>query len=171
MKNTTADNLKWYVLRTKPKAEKQVSKRLTASCIENFLPLQKQLRNWHDRKKWIETPLFNSYIFVKTEDKLRSHVFKVGGLLKYLYIGGQICILTEQEIERVRRLCSYSEPVNIEQENFERGDEVEILEGHFIGLHGELLQNEDKHKLKISIAGLGCFATVFISKNIVRKVL
>ncbi|MBX2932016.1 MAG: UpxY family transcription antiterminator [Chitinophagaceae bacterium] len=171
MQNVTTDNRKWYVLTTKPKAEKQVSKRLTENRVENFLPLQRQLRTWHDRKKWIETPLFNSYIFVKTEDKLRSKVFEVGGLIKYVSIGGQICILTEQEVERVRRLCSYSEPVTVGHENFERGEEVEILEGHFVGFCGQLLENGDKHKLKISIAGLGCFATVFIDKNIVRKIL
>lgn len=171
MQNVTTDNRKWYVLTTKPKAEKQVSKRLTENCVENFLPLQRKLQIWHDRKKWVETPLFNSYIFVKIEDKFRSKVFEIGGLLKYVSIGGQVCVLAEPEIERIRRLCSYSEPVTVEQENFERGEKVEILEGHFVGLHGELLQNGDKYKLKIFVEGLGYFATVLIEKNIVRKVL
>jgi transcription antitermination factor NusG len=171
MQNERPDNRNWFVLTTKPKAEKQVSKRLTENRVENFLPLQRQLRIWHDRKKWIETPLFNSYIFVRIEEKLRSKVFDIGGLVKYVSIGGQLAVLTEQEIERVRRLCSFAGNISIGQGNLNIGDEVEIIEGHFAGLHGQLLQIEGKNKLKLSIAGLGCFATVEIEKNIVQKVL
>lgn len=159
----------WYVLTTRPRQEKQISKRLSANAIEHFLPLQRQLRCWHDRKKWVEIPLFNSYIFVKTEEKYRSKVFQVEGLVKYVSIAGKICVLTEDEIERVRRLCSYIEPVNIEQGDFYSGEEVEIMEGHFIGMKGRLLSNADRPQLKLAIESLGCFATVFIDKKFVRK--
>ncbi|MCC6721057.1 MAG: UpxY family transcription antiterminator [Bacteroidia bacterium] len=162
---------KWYVLQTRPRVEKQVGGRLTEKHFENFVPLQRQLRQWHDRKKWVEMPLFSSYIFVRTEDKFRSKVFEVGGLLKYVSIGGQICVLTEQEIERVKRLCSYSGQVNIEQGLLKAGDEIEIIDGHFAGLHGQLTTTPTNHKIKISIASLNCFATVELDKNNVKKII
>lgn len=162
---------KWYVLLTRPRAEKQVGGRLTENHFENFVPLQRQLRQWHDRKKWVETPLFSSYVFVRTEDKFRSKVFEVGGLLQYVSIGGQPCILTEQEIERVKRLCSYSGQVNIEQGHLKSGDEVEIIDGHFAGLQGQLITTSTNNKIKISIASLNCFATVELDKNNVQKIV
>lgn len=170
MQNERQNNRKWYVLTTKPRAEKQVSRRLTESGIEHFLPLQRRLRFWKDRKKWVEIPLFNSYIFVKIEERLRSKIFAVGGLVKYVSFGGQIAVLAEQEIDRIKCLCRFSGIVSIEQGNLTIGAEVEVMEGHFAGFRGQLLQIEGKNKLKLSIAGLGCFATVEIEKKFVRKI-
>ena len=59
----------WYALYTKPRSEKKVLDRLLEQEIEAYLPLQKKLRQWKDRKKWVEVPLINSYIFVKIEHK------------------------------------------------------------------------------------------------------
>ena len=118
------DDRKWFVIRTKSRAERQVGKRLTEIKIENFVPLQRQLRQWHDRKKWVETPLFNSYIFVRTEDKYRNKVFQVGGILKYLSIGGQVSVLTDQEFERVKRLCEFDGEILISDNSYEIGEEV-----------------------------------------------
>ena len=167
----TKDSSKWYVLITKPRAEKQVSKRFTEMGICHFLPMQKQLRQWHDRRNWVEIPLFNHYIFVKTQNHLRSKVFEAGGLIKYLFIGGEIGTLTEEEVHRIRLLCSSSKPVTVQEGvNLGAGDEVEILEGHFAGMRGILLQDGDNQKLKLSIGGLGCFATVAIDKTTVKKI-
>lgn len=166
-----ADNRKWYVLVTRPRAEKQVSRRLTETGFENYLPLRKQLRTWHDRKKWVEEPLFTSYIFVKTEDRLRSQVFAAGGLVKYVSIGGQVAVLSEEEIERVRRLCTYEGEVIIKPGHFSAGDEVEISEGHFAGLRGRILQVGGRDRLKISISELGCFASVEMRIEGIQKLV
>lgn len=163
------DNKKWFVMITKSRAEKQVSKRLTEIGVENFLPLHKQLHIWHDRKKWVDVPLFFSYIFIKTEDRFRSKVFEAGGLVKYVSIGGKIAILSEDEISRIRCLCNYLGEVAIEQGNVKEGDEVEILTGHFAGFRGQLLHIDGKDRLKISIKGLGCYATVELDKEMVRR--
>ena len=170
MQNETTENKKWFVLTSPPKAVKQVSRRLTENGIENYLPLQRQLRTWHDRKKWVEMPLFFSYIFIKAPEKQRNQVFEVEKSLKFVSIGGQICTLTGQEIERMRRLCNSPEPVKVEHQNFESGDEVIITAGHFEGFRGQLIQNGINPHLKISFSGLGCCATVLVNKDYVRKI-
>jgi transcription antitermination factor NusG len=65
---------KWYALYTKPRAEKLVHQRLIEVEIEAFLPLQKTIRIWSDRKKMIEKPLLSSYVFVKTKTKFFPQV-------------------------------------------------------------------------------------------------
>lgn len=161
---------KWYVLVTKPKAEKQVSKRLSEINIENYLPLHRQLRIWHDRKKWIDTPLFHSYLFVFIEEKQRSKVFEAGGILKYVSIAGKISILNESEIERIKTLCSYLGDIEIEKENFVKGDEVQIITGHFAGIRGQITSIGDKYQFRIAIPGLCSAATVIIDKEQVLKI-
>lgn len=162
---------KWYVLVTKPRFEKKVGECLTKGGIENFVPLQWQLRQWKDRKKWVEMPLLFSYIFVKTEDKFRFKVFDVIGIVRYVHLGSEVAVMTEQEMERVRRLCSYRGNITIAYEEvFNVGDEIEITEGHFAGLFGRLLENGSSNRLKISIPGLRCVATVEIEKDKVKKV-
>lgn len=165
----TTENRKWFVITTKPKAEKKVGKLLTEIGIENFVPLQRQLRQWHDRKKWIATPLFNSYIFVRTEDRFRNKVFEVSGVLKYLSIGGQVSVLQDQELERIKRLCEFDGEILISDNSFEIGEEVEIIEGQFLGFVGVLINTDNKNKLRIHFANLNCFASVEIDKDFCRK--
>ena len=40
--------------------------------IESYLPLKKVLKQWSDRKKWVEEPLFRSYIFIHADLKGRA---------------------------------------------------------------------------------------------------
>lgn len=165
----TTENKKWFVIITKSKAEKKVGKRLAELGIENFVPLHRQLRQWHDRKKWVDISLFNSYIFVRTEEKHRTNVFEVIGVLKYLSIGEQISVLREQEIERIKKLCSFDGEIEISDASFEVGEEVQITEGHFIGFIGTLISTENKNKLKIRFSDLNCFASVEIEKKYCKK--
>ena len=75
------ENRKWYVITTKSRTEKKVSLGLAKLGIDHFLPLQKHLKQWKDRKKWVEVPLFNSYIFVHTIEQFRNEVFEVAGVV------------------------------------------------------------------------------------------
>lgn len=161
---------KWYVLVTKPKAEKQISKRLSEINIENYLPLHKQQRIWHDRKKWVELPLFNSYIFVYIEDKYRSKVFEVGGILKYVSIAKKVAILSENEIERIKKICTFLGEVEIEKSNIKIGEEVEIISGHFSGMRGQVYAHGGKYRFRISIPGLGSFVNVVIDEDDIKKI-
>ena len=58
--------LQWFALYTRPKAEKKVEERLSLAGFDSFLPLQTVIKQWSDRKKKVEIPLINSYVFVKT---------------------------------------------------------------------------------------------------------
>ncbi len=164
-------DLKWFVLMTRPRAEKQVGRGLSERSVENFVPLQRQLKQWHDRKKWVDVPIFNSYIFVRTSEIRRNEVFAVNGITRYLSIGGQVCTVTNSEIERIRRICSFAGKVNIEHGHLQRGDEVEIMDGHFTGLRGQLLATKSGNRIKISIESLSCFAIVELDRTNVQKII
>ncbi len=75
-KKTRGDNLskdanteKWIAAYTKPRHEKVAYDQLIDNGFTAYLPLLRQKRKWSDRKKWVEIPLFKSYVFVKTHLK------------------------------------------------------------------------------------------------------
>ena len=170
MEPIKAQEKKWFVLTIKPRHEKQISKFLTEINIENFVALKKQLRHWHDRKKWVEMPLFSRYIFIHTLEKDRHRVFEIPNTIKYLSLAGKICELSENEIARVKLLCSYKGEIKIEEGILHTGDQALINKGHFAGMFGQITMNKTKSKIKINLPSLGCFAEIEIDKKSVEKI-
>jgi transcription antitermination factor NusG len=169
--NETTNTKKWYVLKTPPRTEKKIHQLLLKNDFESYLPLQRKLRNWHDRKKWIEVPLFNSYTFVNIEPKNRTKIFELYNAIKFLFIGKEIATLLESEIEKIKLLCNYNGDIEITNEVLKIGDKIEITEGFFIGEIGYLVELKGKTKFKISINGLGCSAYVEVEQQNIRKYL
>ncbi len=161
----------WYVLTTKPRFEKKVNQGLSKVDIINYLPVQKKLKHWHDRKKWVEIPLFPSYIFVQIDERHRNNVFEVPGIVRYITHCGKVSILKEEEIERIERLCSYLGEIEIERRNIKVGEEVEIISGHFAGFKGQVISSKGKCRFCISIPGLDSYACIEIDKEEIQKVV
>jgi len=155
----------WYVIYTRPNFEKRVAQNLKELGFLIYLPLQKSLRHWNDRKAWIETPLFRSYVFIKTNLKRKDQAYKVKGILKYVRIGSKLAVLREQEIEWIKQLCLYESKITIEFENLEVGKKVEIREGALKGLTGFLTDVDDNRKVRIHIESLNCFASIQLDYN------
>ena len=57
----------WIALYTRPRSEKKVRDYLNSIGIENYLPVQYQLRQWSDRKKLVEVVVIPMVIFVTIE--------------------------------------------------------------------------------------------------------
>jgi transcription antitermination factor NusG len=169
--NLQDEKMHWYVLTTKPKFEKKVNQGLNKVNIISYLPLQKRLRVWNDRKKWVETPLFPSYIFVKIDERERNDVFGVPGIVRYISQCGKASILKEEEMERIERLCSYLGEVEIERRKIQVGEEVQIISGHFRGMKGFVVSSKGKCRCCISIPGLDSYASIEIDQEEIQKVI
>lgn len=163
------ENRKWYVITTKSRAEKKVSLGLTKLGIDHFLPLQKQLKQWKDRKKWVEVPLFHSYIFVFIQEQFRNEVFEVAGVVKYLAVKGAPSVLQPEEIERIKKICSQEHEVSITANELQRGAEVEVTEGPLKGLKGRIKERGNNAYLYIQIENLGFTASFKIEKHLLKQ--
>ena len=80
---------KWYAVYTKPRWEKKIDSVLARKGIESWCPLQKVQRQWSDRKKTIEEPLFKSYVFVHVDEQERVKVLMTDGVLNYVFYLGK----------------------------------------------------------------------------------
>ncbi len=146
---TTAPH--WYALYTRARFEKAVAKQLTQKGVDTYLPLQKTLRQWHDRKKWVEEPLFRSYVFVRMVYRDRMLALETDGIVRLVSFHGKPAIVRDVHIENLRRLLSTPEPLNVEVVGqFALGDFVNVNYGPLHGMVGELVEirNETRFLLR-----------------------
>ena len=159
----------WYAIYTNSRAEKRVNDRLSEIGIETFLPMQKTLRQWSDRKKVIEKPLISSYVFVKAIPKEFFSVRKIDGVVKFIMIQGKPVPIPDVQINNLRILCGSDADVEISSDVFDKGDLVEVIVGSLMGLRGELIRVGRKRKVVIRIIQPGMNLTVDIKTNAIQK--
>ena len=152
----------WYALYTKPRSEKKVLDRLLEQGIEAYLPLQKRLRQWKDRKKWVEVPLISSYIFVKIEQKEYIKVLNTVGALRFIFFLGKAAIIPEWQINSLKQLLESEEGIEISTENFKKGNRVRVISGALIGMEGELVSIKRHKKVIVRIDQVGYSISVNI---------
>lgn len=75
---------------------------LAQKGLECFCPLINVKRQWSDRIKWLTTPLFESYIFVKMSDEQRQTVRMTPGVRNFVYSNGKPAFLKKKEIETLK---------------------------------------------------------------------
>ncbi|GMT45934.1 MAG: transcription antitermination protein NusG [bacterium] len=157
----------WYALYVKSRTEKKVAVELEGTGIDFYLPLEKRLRQWSDRKKWVEEPLFRSYIFVYITQKEYYKVLQTRGVVKYISFEGKAVPVPQQQIDAVKIYLSEIDPVLNEDQEWEEGSEVEVMVGKLTGLKGILIQAKGKNRVRVEIDVVGSA----IILNIPRKQL
>lgn len=157
----------WRVLYTQPRAEKKVYDRFGEADIEAYLPLYTTIRQWSDRKKKVELPLFNSYIFVHVNESERLKALEVDGVVRYVYYLGKPALVRQKEIDAIKRFLNKTEGLRI---RVEQGEHVEIASGPMEGVYGKVIRiNKDKLVLRIEQLHMSLIAEV--EKTQVRKPL
>ena len=154
----------WYVVYTRSRAEKKVRDELTFNNIECFLPLQKKLRQWKDRKKWVEMPLMSGYCFVHISRKEYDKVLQITNVVCYVTFDGKAAVIPEKQIDFVKQILKQSDfEVSVSHESFKPGKKVEIIEGPMVGLRGELVEARGKNKFIIRLNQINSTFTIEIT--------
>jgi transcription antitermination factor NusG len=119
----------WYAVYTKPRWEKKVHARFLERGIEAYCPLNKVRKQWSDRVKMVEEPLFKSYVFVRVTPGDQTAVRMVDGVLNYVYWQGKPAVVKDQEIEDIRRFLNEYADVRVESLDLRPSDKVLIRSG------------------------------------------
>jgi transcriptional antiterminator RfaH len=158
----------WYAIYVKSKTEKRVASELSLMEIDNYLPLRRVLRQWSDRKKWIEDPLFKSYVFVNIEQKDYYTVLQTPGVVKYISFEGKAVPIPPQQIDAIKYYLEEKNPEQAGPTNWSKGQHVEVISGSMTGLTGKLVAFKGKHWLGIEIEAIGHSIIIQIQKNKLR---
>jgi len=160
-------NSQWYVMYTAPRSEKKVEQRLREKGLEVYLPIVEEVRQWSDRKKKIQRPLFNGYLFVYTTKSKLWESLQVTGAVKFVNFSGEHATVRGSEIEAIKRIISTGIAVEVDTGAIEEGQQVRILGGPLQGFEGECIQKGNKDYFIIRIPSINQNMMV----NVPRKFL
>lgn len=160
----------WFALYTKSRSEKKVNQELTYKGIDCYLPLEKKLKLWSDRKKWVEEPLIRSYVFVHIEERELQLALNTPGVVNVIRFGGKPAKIQNEHIEILKSLLSGNNEYEVSAENFEPGEEVEISHGSMKGFFGELVHHLNKYKVLIRISSINQNLLIRINPSYLKKV-
>ncbi len=131
----------WYALYTNPRAEKKLASLMNKYGIENYLPVLRLKKKWSDRFKFIDTPLFASYIFVNIDYvQFRTKVLSIPGAHHFITHLGKPYEIPKEDIELIEIFVeNFPETLKIKrEENLQKGKTVQIKYGPFAGYKAEV---------------------------------
>jgi len=149
--------MNWYALYVKSNHEFVAHDELSRKSIEAFLPTVRKMRQWKDRRKWVDFPIFPGYLFIhvrpSTEDFL--NVLKTRGAISLLsaQAGCPTPVATE-EIVSLRLLVGSGETLDI-YPHLKEGTRVRVKRGPLQGAEGTLERKENQCTFLVNIELLG----------------
>lgn len=162
----------WHAVYVKSRAEKKAQSELQFQEIETFLPLQRKLRQWSDRKKWVETPLISGYLFVRSSRKEYDLILQSNHVVSYVRFEGKAAVIPDAQIEYLKLMLKQdNSEVEISREKLKPGQMIEVIAGPLIGLKGKLQKIKGKNKVAIELEELGYSALVEIMADDIQSII
>jgi transcription termination/antitermination protein NusG len=143
---------RWYAIQTRSRHEKRVAEDLREKAVKTFLPLRRAERQWSDRRKMVEIPLFAGYVFVQIEPEAQARVpvLQTNGVVGFLGVRGVGSAIPETEIAAIQTVLR--EKIDLEPHPYVQvGQRVRICGGSLDGLEGLWTGKEGKASLVVSI--------------------
>lgn len=148
----SAEELRWYALRTRSRHERVVIQQLSSAGFETFLPTITEVHRWSDRKKQVDVPLFSGYTFVRFlyTPSERVRVLQTHGAVGLVGVKGTGIPIPDSQIEDIRKLLTNKVPLR--KHGFLRiGQRVRIRGGALDGVEGILVSEDGDRSLVISV--------------------
>ncbi|MEZ4944375.1 MAG: UpxY family transcription antiterminator [Cyclobacteriaceae bacterium] len=162
-------NKNWYAFYTKSRHEKKVKDLLERRGYEVFLPMQKVMRQWSDRKKKVEVPLFNSYIFINTYEHLIPEVLQVPGISWSIRYNDKPAMLHPKEYDLINRFLATGLTIEVMgADHIDAGDKVKVMDGPLKGAFGQVTK-ANPNKFMVSLDLLGNVMRVELDPALLKK--
>ncbi len=147
----------WYALWVKSRSEFVTSRELNRKGIENYVPAATKMRQWADRRKKIDFPLFPGYVLVHilpTAEEFLNVVKTHGSVCFICLEPGRPTPVPPQEIESIKILLQSGNDIDI-YPAFKEGAKIRVKRGPLSGAIGilEKRKGEDIFLVNIEIFG------------------
>ena len=160
---------KWYPVYTHARAEKKAHEALLKKGIETYLPLNRQLKQWSDRKKWVEEPFIKSYLFVNISDQEQMEVLMTKGVARFIYFSGKITPMPTTQIEDLKLLMASPYDLEVTEENLQPGEKIIIKAGPLKGLQGEIVSYRSQKQLLLRLDNMGLSILVQVAPSLIDR--
>ena len=154
----------WFALYTKSRAEKRVHEELQRKGFDSYLPVIKSVRQWHDRMKKVEMPLFPGYVFVRIALRDRISVLQIQGVVCFVALTSQPSPIPDYEITGIQRILNGEREFH-QLNELPVGTHVKVIYGPFEGLQGTLVEYRGQDRFVLSIKQIRQALSVEIDRN------
>jgi len=139
---------------------------MIAKGLEAYCPLNRVRKKWSDRLKWVEEPLFKSYVFVRITENEQTSVRLVGGVVNFVYWLGKPAIIKNGEIETIRRFLNDYDEVWAEPITLQKDTRITIRQGPFMNKEGKVVKVFN-NKVQVVLENIGyCLMAVVDRTNV-----
>src|SRR6201996_918604 len=164
-----AGTCRWYPVYTHPRAEKKAFDALVNKGIEAYLPLRRQLKQWSDRKKWVDEPFIKSYLFVRIDEHEQTEVLMTKGISRFIYFGGRIAAMPDRQVDDLRLLMTSSLELEVTEENLSPGEKIIIKAGPLKGMTGEIISYRSQKQLALRLESIGCSIIIHVAASLISR--
>jgi transcription antitermination factor NusG len=140
----------WFAVRVRPNYEKPVAAALRGKGFQEFLPLIRSRRQWSDRVKIMDLPLFPGYLFCRLNLEERLPLLTTPGFLYLVGVGKNPEPVDEAEIAGIRAVLRSGLTVT-PWPNLVVGQKVRLKHGPLRGLEGVLTRIANRHRIYVSV--------------------
>lgn len=168
-KSTSNINLKhWHALYVSSRTEKKVMQSLLSKNIESYVPLVKTMRQWSDRKKMVEFPLINGYVFVNISALEIDKTLQTKGIVNFVRESGKVAVIREEEINRLKQLVDlgYQIESDVSSSELEIGNKVKITSGPLKNIEGFIINKLNDKFLVVQLESIGKSIKVKLPEDI-----
>ena len=152
------EELHWFCVKTKPRNESAARRMLMRDVgVEVFCPMLRFERVRRSGKVKVTEAMFPGYVFAKFNYRAQHrHVAGTLGVSTIVRFGGIPSIVPDEVVADLRASVVDQETIEIPT-NIQVGEEVQLLEGPFTGIHAlvtQVLPAQDRVKVLLEILGM-----------------
>lgn len=163
----------WYACYTRARHEKQVETQLRKRGLESYLPVIRQVRQWSDRQKVIQFPLFPSYVFGRFTLSEVHAVLTTPGVSTIVRAGGYPTPVPAAELENVRKFVTALAESEIEPDArpfLTEGQWIRVLEGPFEGVEGVVVERRGRKRVLVGLSAIGRGFEIDIDTRLLKPI-
>jgi transcription antitermination factor NusG len=143
----------WYAIYAKHQHEKSAAELLTRKGFEILLPLYRSIRRWKDRDKSVLSPLFPSYLFVRTDLSRKVEILRTPGVFWLVESGGCACHIPDADIEQINKIVQTPDRI-APHPYLKSGEWVRVRHGSLEGLEGILTRFKNQYRVVLTVEPL-----------------
>ncbi|MGL4421012.1 MAG: transcription termination/antitermination protein NusG [Gemmataceae bacterium] len=144
----TPPGSQWWLVRTKPRQEKALARRLFERGLTFFAPTAPKRNIIRGRVFHSQVPLFPGYAFARTQGAERADLLRTNCVIQLLDVPDVPTLL--QNLRQVRCVLSTGRPV-FPEEQIAPGNMVRIVAGPLAGLEGVVVQQGEARKFIVRV--------------------
>lgn len=138
----------WWVIHTKPRQEKSLTRELIPARVPFYLPLVSRRSVVRGRVLEAFIPLFTSYLFLYGDHDDRIKALTTKRAVRSLEVADQGKMW--HDLSQIHRLIAAGAPVTLE-DRLEPGDPVRIVSGSLAGLEGKVIRRAAERRFLVQV--------------------